>query len=152
MKLLVEDIVYAWLKCGRIICQSKRHGKKLKVTIMTFESSIWYVFLPHSNLMITIYKVKIWEELCSMDLIHELINPWDGIFILHCLLVQCSQINAHPQGSILFLYHNNWRSIRACTRSYETQFQEFFNWILNIIFNPFWVSIGMQFDRLNPYI
>jgi len=114
--------------------------------------SLWYVFLPHSNLMITIYKVKIWEELCSMDLIHELINPWDGIPILHYLLVQCSKINAHPQGSILFLNHNNWRSIRDWTRPYENQFQNLFNCLLNIISNHFSVPIGMNFYSLGSYL
>ena len=113
VKFLVKDIVHAWLECGRCICQAKGHGNKLKVTIVAFESSLWYVFFPHSNLMITKSKVNLWKELGSMELIHELINPWDRISILHFLLIQGSKINAHPQGFVLFIYHNNRRSIRA---------------------------------------
>ena len=67
MKLLVKDIVHAWLECGRSICQAKGHDNKLKVTIVAFESSLWYVFFPHLNLMIVGYKVNIWEELVSMS-------------------------------------------------------------------------------------
>ena len=116
----------------------KSMEKKLKVTIVTYEISIWYVFLPHLNLMITKSKVNLWEELGSMDLIHELINPWYGIYILHFILIQSSKINAHPQSFIIFLYHNNWRITWDGTRPYETQLQDFFNGILNII----WILLG----------
>ena len=69
MKFLVEYVVHAWLECGRWIFQAKRHGNKLKVTIVSSESSLWYVLFSLSNLMITWSKVNLWEELGPMELI-----------------------------------------------------------------------------------
>lgn len=58
---------------------------------------LWDVTLLNSKLMVTRSKVNLREITGTLELIEQVINPWDGIFTLDCDLVQLSMINAHVE-------------------------------------------------------
>ena len=71
---------------------------------MTSESSLGNILLPHTNLVVPGSQVNLQEELRSPHLIHQLIYPWNGVPILHGLLVESLVVNAHPQCVVLLLH------------------------------------------------
>lgn len=58
---------------------------------------LWDVTLLNSKLMVTRSKVNLREITGTLELIEQVINPWDGIFTLDCDLVQLSMINAYVE-------------------------------------------------------
>lgn len=94
------------------------------------------------NLMILESQVYLGEVLSPMELINEVIHPWDGIFVLDCLLVEYQIINAHSQGSIFFLHQDNRRCKGAGARLYESHVKQFLNGSLNLILVDEWILVG----------
>ena len=86
------------------------------MAIVAPECSLGDILVPHLDLMVPRPQIDFGEEIQSPQLIHQLINPGDGVIFLHGLLVERPVIDAHSQCAIL-LHQNNrrrkWASIRS---------------------------------------
>lgn len=74
---------------------------------MTSESCLLDILLSCTDLMIPGVQIYLGEVLSSMDLINEVIHPWNRVSILDKFLVEHPIINAHSHGSIFFLHQDN---------------------------------------------
>ena len=81
--MLTKDAVHHSIECGRRICESKRHHKKLIKTESRAKCGRVNVFRYNANLIITaleIYPTKVGRPL---KLIKEILNPWNRKLILN---------------------------------------------------------------------
>ena len=74
------------------------------MAIVTSERGLGNVLLPHTNLVVPGSQVNLREELRPPQLIHQIINPWNRVHVLHRFLVQGPVVNAHPQCVVLLLH------------------------------------------------
>ena len=86
-ELFTKHLVHAWLEGFQSISQAKWHDQKIKVTKVITKGYNLYVILPHSNLVVSRSEIYLGEEFCSMQFIHQLINPGDWSPVLNGLLV-----------------------------------------------------------------
>ena len=66
------------------------------MAVVALECSLRDVLVPHLDLMVPRPQIDLGEELRSPQLIHQLINPGDGVSVLHGFLVKIPIIDAHP--------------------------------------------------------
>ena len=92
----MEDPSHGGLKSSWCIGQPKWHDHKLKVPTMTSEGILLNIFLSNSDLMVVGSQINCHKVTCTVKLINQLINLWDGVPVLDCPFVQYPIINAHP--------------------------------------------------------
>jgi hypothetical protein len=64
-----ENKIHQSFKCGRFVRKAKQHHQKLKMTFMCSKCCFGDVFLPHSNLMISIMEIQLGKENFSLHFI-----------------------------------------------------------------------------------
>lgn len=71
------------------------------MTISGSKRCLWNVTVPYSELVITRSKINFGEVTCTLELIKQIIDPWNWLLILNGDLIQLSIINEHTKRTIL---------------------------------------------------
>ncbi|BAU01026.1 hypothetical protein VIGAN_11017800 [Vigna angularis var. angularis] len=83
-----KDAVHIIHEHRRSVCYSKWHHYILVVSITRPKSSFLDVVLLHPDLVIPRTQINLREHRCPMQLIQQIINPWQRVFVLDGQLVQ----------------------------------------------------------------
>ena len=75
-------------------------------------------------------QINLRKVLCTLKLIKQVIYPRKRILVFNCHLIQLSVINAQSKCTILFLYKQDWCTLRRSTGSYEILVQKLLQLLL----------------------
>lgn len=119
-----KDLVHlSHEKCWSI-SQSKQHDWKLILSISHAECGLLNILIPDSKLMVAWSRIYLKEVSCTLKLIKELVNLLKKILVLDGDLIQLAVVDAHPHGTILFLYKQHWCAPRWHARPNESFVQQ----------------------------
>ena len=118
---------------------------------MTLKICLVYIVLMHFDLMVTRTQIYLEEERFPMELIHQLINPWNRIYIFlgsSCweLYIQCTCARFH------LIHKDHWRWKWDWSWSNVSQVKKLFNGFLYLIIEPFGVLVKINLDGLGSHI
>jgi len=99
-----KDFVHVVHEDYRSICHPKWHHHILVVSIAWPESCLLYILRLNQYLMISRPQVNLGEHCCSSQLIQQVINSRQWVFVLDSQLVQLMVINTQPWTTILLLH------------------------------------------------
>lgn len=80
-------------KCGRCICEDKRHDNELIRTIMGHTCRLWLISFGCANLIVPI-QIEFGKVPCISKLIKQVINARDEILVFDGDLVECPIVDA----------------------------------------------------------
>src|SRR5215471_7504034 len=80
---LPENIVHHRLEGGRTVGESKEHDQGLKKTMICPKSCFPLVSRFNANIIESPTNVKLGEVPGTLELVNELRNEWEMVFVLH---------------------------------------------------------------------
>lgn len=146
--MLPENLIHGGLKGSWCVGQFEWHDQELKVPKVTSEICLVDILLSHTDLMIPKSQIYLGEVLSSMELINDVVHPWNRVFVLDCFLIEHPIINAHSHGPVFFLHQDNRRCKGTKTRSYESHIKQFLDGSLNLILIDVWMLVGCDHYEL----
>jgi hypothetical protein len=82
-----EDAIHEVLKCGRSIAEAERHYCVLIMPLVCGEGSFGDIFWLHSDLMVARSQVQLGKDFCTMKLIQQVLNHWNGELVFDCDII-----------------------------------------------------------------
>ena len=104
VQIPIEDTIHKAHKCRWCICETKWYHYKLIMSIPCSKGCLMNVFILDSHLMLPRPQVNLGKYICPFHLIQEVINFWQGIFVLHHDFIQLPVINTQSECTIFLLY------------------------------------------------
>ena len=90
----LEHLVHQVHESGWGISQPQGHHQKLVMSIMSLESNLANILFSNLELMITGANINLREARSSLELIEQVINYWQGIFVMNSQSVELSIVYA----------------------------------------------------------
>jgi hypothetical protein len=100
LSINLMKVVRLFVNLKGMTIHSKRTSLALKVVFHTSDHSNWYLVIPE-------LQFDLAEIFFPFELVQNVINPWDRVFILDSDLVQCSIVNTESPSPILLLHQHD---------------------------------------------
>ena len=107
------------------------------------ESSLVDVLFFDAYMMISWSQVNLWEHFFCLQLIKQVINPWQRVAILDTHLVQLLVINAQFESTILLIYRQYWYTLGWYTWPYVSFINH--SIYLKLKFHQLWIAHPVRF-------
>jgi hypothetical protein len=148
---MTEDMIHEALESEGSITQDKGHDQKIIVALMSSKGSLRNVCLFHTDLVVTIMKIKFSKELGSTQFIQEVINDKNGKFVFNGEFVEGAKVRTHVPRNFFLKDHDHGKRVGGHTRADNTCVEKFLNHFLNFIFLGKGVTIGMDIGRKDSW-
>ena len=98
---VLEEMVYHGLEDGWAVCHSVEHDSEFKDSTMGGEHSFSIVFRKDLEIIVTIVKVKLGEDLGTIEIVNKVRDEEEGIGIVNCPSIKVSIVLNHVFVAIL---------------------------------------------------
>ena len=89
---------------GRGVGETEGHDGIFIKTVPSSERGLGNIFLLDFELVISGPQINLGEYFCPTELIKQVINPRQWIFVLDGNIIQLLVIHTHPKTAILFIH------------------------------------------------
>ena len=88
--------------------EAKWHHKPLIQSMLGLEGGLPLITFFHPHLVIATLEINLWEDIGSTQFVQNVIQPWYGVAVLDCNVVDRPTIHTHAVGSIFLRHQQHW--------------------------------------------